>query len=204
MGRQQSLLAFPTVDETRGGYGNGWFSVFQGGRIYWSSTTGARWMTGDIRARYVAMGAEKSFLHYPTTNYLVTASGKGRYQHFQSGSIFWSSATGAHPVGGAIRNKWASLGWERSWLGYPRAGEFVITNGRRQNFQYGYITWNRTTGVVSNVPVLTTGRGYTGGSRRGRAGHVCWLSGVTTILGVPRHRQGDGAPLWSPTRPGSP
>ncbi|MDF3046214.1 MAG: repeat-containing protein involved in peptidoglycan biosynthesis [Ornithinibacter sp.] len=149
MGRQQSLLGFPTVDETRGGYGNGWFSVFQGGRIYWSSTTGARWMTGDIRARYVAMGAEKSFLHYPTTNYLVTASGKGRYQHFQGGSIFWSSATGAHPVGGVIRQKWASLGWERSWLGYPRTGEFLITNGRRQNFQYGYITWNRTTGVVS-------------------------------------------------------
>lgn len=145
LGRQQSFLGFPTVDQVPGRYGTGAVGAFQGGLISWSAATGARWIRGDIRTKYVALGAETSFLHYPTTDQRVTGSGVGRYQTFQGGSIFWSSATGAHPVRGGIRAKWASLGWERSWLGYPKTDDFAIKYGSRQNFQNGYITWNRNT-----------------------------------------------------------
>ncbi|HZB49770.1 MAG TPA: hypothetical protein VE547_11820, partial [Mycobacteriales bacterium] len=34
-------------------------------------------------------------------------------------SIYWSPDTGAHPVHGDIRARWAQLGWEESYLGFP-------------------------------------------------------------------------------------
>ena len=44
---------------------------------------------------------------------------------------------------------WASLGWERSRLGYPTTDEFSVTGGRRSTFQHGYIFWNATTRVTT-------------------------------------------------------
>ncbi|GAB16036.1 hypothetical protein ARGLB_105_00010, partial [Arthrobacter globiformis NBRC 12137] len=44
------------------------------------------------------------------------------YSHFSGSggaSIYWSPKTGAHEVHGAIRAKWAALGWEKGPLGYP-------------------------------------------------------------------------------------
>lgn len=148
LGREQSFLGLPTADETKGGYATGAFSVFQGGSIYWSSKSGARWVTGGIRSKYTSLGAERSSLHYPTSDEKATAGGLGRYQTFQAGSIYWSKASGAHPVVGGIRAKWVSLGAESSWLGYPTSDEFSVTVGRRQNFQKGYLVWNRSTGAV--------------------------------------------------------
>ena len=149
LGRERSFLGFPKTDQITGGYATGAFSVFQGGSIYWSTATGTHWTKGSIRNKFLALGAEKSFLHYPTTHEVVTSGLTGRYQHFQGGSIFWKSGLGAHPVSGSIRSKWASMGWERSWLGYPTGDMYTVTLGRRQNFQHGYLVWKRSTGVVS-------------------------------------------------------
>ena len=148
LGGERSFLRLPTTNETKGGYATGAFSVFQGGSIYWSTKSGTRWVTGGIRSKYTALGAERSFLHYPTSDEKATAGGLGRYQTFQAGSIYWSRATGAHPVVGGIRAKWVSLGSETSWVGYPTTDEFLVPGGRRQNFQKGYLVWNRSTGAV--------------------------------------------------------
>jgi uncharacterized protein with LGFP repeats len=79
---------------------------------------------------------------YPTTDETPTPDGVGRYNHFsKSASIYWSPSTGAWSVHGAIRDRWASLGWERSALGYPTSDEFDVAGGRRNTFQHGYITW---------------------------------------------------------------
>ena len=56
------------------------------------------------------------------------------------GSIYWTPSTGAWSIHGAIRAKWASLGWERSCLGYPVSDEFAILGGRQNNLQHGIIT----------------------------------------------------------------
>ena len=149
LGADTSFLRYPTTDQMASGSGTGRYQTFQGGSLFWSSTTGARWLRGGIREKYLAMGNDASYLGSPTTDQLVTSSGAGRYQTFQGGSIYWSSTTGAHPLRGAIRTKWVALGAEKSWLGYPKSDDFSITNGRRQNFQNGYITWNRYTGVVT-------------------------------------------------------
>ncbi|HYO52734.1 LGFP repeat-containing protein, partial [Archangium sp.] len=45
--------------------------------------------------------------------------GVGAFNHFEGGSIYWKNGLGVAAVFGAIRDKWASLGYERSSLGYP-------------------------------------------------------------------------------------
>jgi len=52
-------------------------------------------------------------------------------------------------VYGAIRAKWAELGWENSALGYPMSDEYAVTGGRESEFQKGYITHNATTGALT-------------------------------------------------------
>jgi stage II sporulation protein D len=51
-------------------------------------------------------------------------------------------------VRGAIRARWAQLGWENSRLGFPTSDEYAIPGGRRSDFQGGYITWTPATGAV--------------------------------------------------------
>jgi hypothetical protein len=148
LGWERSWLGYPVTDVMATPSKNGYLTRFQGGTIYSSSATGARYLRGPILAKYVAMSAEASSLRYPTTDTKTTASGLGRYQHFQGGSMFWSSGTGAHPVTGAIRTAWAKLGYERSWLGYPKSDPYTVSVGIRQNFQRGYMVWNRSTGAV--------------------------------------------------------
>jgi hypothetical protein len=80
----------------------------------------------------MALGGPASFLGYPTTDETGTPDGVGRFNHFfNSGSIYWTPATNAWSIHGAIRAKWASMGWERSCLGYPVSDEFAISGGDR-------------------------------------------------------------------------
>jgi uncharacterized protein with LGFP repeats len=88
-------------------------------------------------------------LGYPTSGEWGTPDGLGRANVFQRGVVYWSQGTGAHEVQGSIYNTWASLGWERSALGYPTSGEFSVPGGRQSNFQHGSITWTAATGAVT-------------------------------------------------------
>jgi M6 family metalloprotease-like protein len=76
------------------------------------------------------------------------------------GSISWTPQTGAHEVHGLIREKWASLGRERSWLGYPLTDETPIPGfscagcyGRFNKFEHGDIYYTPDAGAVA-VPDL--------------------------------------------------
>jgi uncharacterized protein with LGFP repeats len=119
---------------------------FQKGRFYWRSGVPAFAVYGAILGEYRVLGTVNSFLKFPTTDESPGANG-GRYNHFQGGSIFWTSSTGAHVVYGAIRAKWAALGWERGFLGYPRSDEVAVTGGRASQFQGGNVYWSSTTGA---------------------------------------------------------
>ena len=79
----------------------------------------------DIDVKYAQLGGAAGFLGAPTTAENTAPDGVGRYRHYQGGSVYWSPATGAHEVHGAIRGLWAQLGWERSWLGYPVSNELT-------------------------------------------------------------------------------
>lgn len=149
LGWERSFLGYPLTDESKCPDGIGRYNHFQGGSIYWSPATGAWEVHGAIRNKYASLGWEKSFLKYPLTNESKCPDGIGRYNHFQGGSIYWSPATGAHEVHGAIRSHWASLGWEKSFLKYPISDELVVFGGagRISHFQKGSIYWSPTAGV---------------------------------------------------------
>ena len=149
LGGPRSALGFPRTDELATPDGRGRYNHFQAGSVYWTSATGARDVRGGIRQTWASLGWERSALGYPTTHEQGTPDGRGRYNHFQSGSIYWTSSTGAREVRGAIRQKWASLGWERSSLGYPTSNEFAVPGGRATDFERGRIRWDAATGQVT-------------------------------------------------------
>ena len=105
----------------------------------------------DIDIKYAQLGGSTGFLGSPVINESVTPDGSGRYRHFQGGSIYWHPSTGAHEVHGAIRGKWSSLGWERSFLGYPTSDEQSTEDatGRFSEFQHGSIYWSPATGALA-------------------------------------------------------
>jgi hypothetical protein len=146
LGWERSFLGYPTSDET-GTAQNGRYNSFQGGFIMWSLASGAHEIHGAILNKYASLGWQNSFLGFPVSDETGTPDGVGRYNHFQNGSIYWTPSTGAHEVHGAIAAEWASLGWERSVLGYPTSDEYNFNGGRRSDFQGGYILWDAQHGV---------------------------------------------------------
>ena len=155
MGWERSFLGYPLTDESPTPDGLGRFNHFQGGSIYWTPTTRAHEVHGTIRDKWASMGWERSFLGYPLTDESPTPDGIGRFNHFQGGSIYWTPTIGAHEVHGAIRDKWASMGWERSFLGYPISDELGATNGGRvSSFEHGSITWTQSGGAVPSEVVV--------------------------------------------------
>ncbi|HVH44273.1 MAG TPA: C39 family peptidase [Labilithrix sp.] len=145
LGGCAGFLGAPLTDEMTAPDRAGRYSVFEGGSIYWTQSTGAHEVHGAIRDAWKEVGWEAGTLGYPITDELVTPDTIGRFNHFQKGSIYFSPATGAHEVYGAIRDKWKSLGWEQSALGYPVTGEYGVNGGRRSDFEHGSITWRSAT-----------------------------------------------------------
>ncbi len=137
------------VGDVEYGVGDGFYRRYQHGIIYFLPPSGPCWVHGAILAKYRALGADASLLGYPTTDELATPDGAGRYTHFERGSIYWTYGTGAHEVHGAIREKWAALGWEKSWLGYPKSDELESTEkGYVSVFEKGSIYWWPDTGAI--------------------------------------------------------
>jgi uncharacterized protein with LGFP repeats len=149
LGWEKSFLGYPTSDETTAPDGVGHYNHFQNGSIYWTPQTGAWEVHGAIRDKWAGLGWEKSALGYPTSDETTAPDGVGRYNHFQNGSIYWTPQTGAWEVHGAIRDKWASLGWEKSVLGYPTSDETTAPDGvgHYNHFQNGSIYWTPQTGA---------------------------------------------------------
>jgi LGFP repeat len=152
MGAFNGPQGYPTSDEASTPNGTARYNNMQNGGIYWSSATGAQAIYGAIYQKWGQYGYEGGILKLPTTSETSTPDGVGRYNHFQgqNGSIYWSPSTGAHELQGMIKSRWAALGWENSYLGYPTSDEFAIAGGRQSNFQHGYITYNTSTGKVTD------------------------------------------------------
>ena len=77
---------------------------------------------------------------------LDEGDGRGRSRDYEHGSIFFTPQTGAHEVHGDIRDLWASMGFERSKLGYPVSDEMDMPGGRLSRFEHGEIRWTPTGG----------------------------------------------------------
>ena len=104
-----------------------------------------------IAARYSALGGAKGFLGAAQNAVTPCPDRVGFFRHFNGGSIYWSPASGAHEVHGLIRQKWAAMGWERSFLGYPTtdetAGRDSRHEGRFNHFTGGSIYYHPAAGT---------------------------------------------------------
>jgi hypothetical protein len=105
----------PDVEAVPGGF----VARFGERDIYYSDAAGAVEIYGEIKRKYDHLGGPAGLLGLPHTDELGTPDGQGRFNHFAGGSIYWTKRTGPMSVRGSIRDLWASLGWERSGLGYP-------------------------------------------------------------------------------------
>ena len=146
---ERGLLGYPQTDETTTPDGVGRFNHFENGSIYWTPATGAYEVHGAIRQHWAHLGWETSPLGYPQTDETTTPDGIGRFNHFENGSIYWTPATGAQEVHGAIHQHWADQGWEKGQLGYPLTDETTTPDGigKFNHFQGGSIYWKPTIGA---------------------------------------------------------
>ncbi|MFN2557654.1 MAG: galactose oxidase-like domain-containing protein [Nitriliruptorales bacterium] len=149
LGGASGFLGSPVGNEFTTPNGLGRARHYQGGSIYWTPATGAHEVHGAIRDKWSSLGLESGFLGFPLIDETATDDGVGRFNHFQGGSIYWTPATGAHEVHGAIRDKWSLLGWEESILGFPLTDETSTPDGvgRFNHFQGGSIYWTPATGA---------------------------------------------------------
>ncbi len=103
-----------------------------------------------IDQKYESLGGQKSFLGKPTTEEAVCPDGIGRYRHYEHGSIYHNPISIYDPcaIYGQIRTKWADMGWEKSFLGYPISDEMDTPDGGRYSiFERGYIAWTPQKGA---------------------------------------------------------
>lgn len=125
-----------------------------GCQVYWPSPYE---VCGAIRDKYNALGGPGSFLSFPNSAELTNPGNTGKRTQFLNGPIYWSSATGAHPVVNSFLNRWGVNGYETGWLKYPTTDEIVLPDGgRRQEFQFGaiYVAFQNAVGsAIRNGPI---------------------------------------------------
>jgi uncharacterized protein with LGFP repeats len=92
LGYENGCLGYPSSQELPSSDG-GVYQQFQGGVAYWSPSSGAHALCGDLLTAYGSTGYEKGSLGYPTSDEYGIAG--GRRVDFQRGYIEWSAATGA-------------------------------------------------------------------------------------------------------------
>lgn len=149
--------------------------------------------SGEIGTRWTALGGAGGLLGAPTSNEFDVPSGRG--QHFARGDIYWSTATGAHEVYGAILDRYLRMGGAAGPLGLPVAGEVRVPGGRASDFRYGSVYWSPGTGAWSVQGLIRD--------------HYRALGGPGGLLGFPVQDEGavpggrsslfrNGTVLWSP------
>lgn len=102
-----------------------------------------------ISLKYASLGGADGVLGPKVGDQQMTPDGVGYYQTYQRGVIYFTKETEAHEVHGEILAKWAELGLEKSFLGYPLTDEISTPDGigRFNHFQGGSIYWTPDTGA---------------------------------------------------------
>lgn len=128
---------------------NGFYQSFEKGDIYYSTATGAFAVKGGIRDKWKATKSVNGDLGYPISQQKPLESGNGVYQKFENGFIYSTPASKEQIIvkKDAIGKVWEKQGKHESKLGYPISNEYSPNNEKRQDFQKGYITWDKKNGA---------------------------------------------------------
>ncbi len=188
----QTLLGLPTSDEMNvPGVSGARMNTFQGGTIYWSPATGAHVVYGGIGAKYSSIGGPVAYGLPVSDEANVPGVSGVRVTRFQNGgAIYWSAATGAHTVYGAIGVEYTATSHEsdaygrnvQGLLARPTSDEMNVlgVSGARMNtFQGGTIYWSASTGA--HVVYGAIGAEYAATAHETDA----YGRNVQTLLGLP-------------------
>lgn len=128
---------------------SGCYQSFQHGDISWSVATGAHAITGSILGAWSADGGQAAQIGLPRGDTTCGLVRSGCGQDFQSGSLYWSPATGVHELQGSVRSEWLASGAQNGPLGYPVSDTWCGARGGgcAQAFEGGAVYWSAATGA---------------------------------------------------------
>ncbi|ORV91262.1 hypothetical protein AWC11_11710 [Mycobacterium interjectum] len=137
--------------------GDGFALDFDGGKMFYTTETGARFVYGPVLDKYEALGGPVgSDLGFPTINEVPGLAGPdSRVATFSASDkpvIFWTPDHGAFVVRGAMNAAWDKLGSSGGVLGAPAGDETYNGEVTSQKFSGGEISWNRKTKEFSTNP----------------------------------------------------
>lgn len=144
-GGPDGVLRLPSTGEQS--HADGRRQGFTGGSVYWSARTGAHLVFGAVLEEYRATGEADGPVGWPVAE--ESAVPGGVVERFSLGGIYWSPATGAHEVHGAVHGRYAALGGPAGFLGLPTADEADVPLGRVSTFVGGRIYWTPATDAHS-------------------------------------------------------
>ncbi|WP_193043227.1 LGFP repeat-containing protein [Mycolicibacterium baixiangningiae] len=137
--------------------GDGFGQNFAAGKMFFTPATGAHWMQGAVLEKYESLGGPAdSDLGFPTID-----EGPGRvgpdsrnatFSAADKPVIFWTPATGARVVRGALNAAWDRLGGSAGVLGVPAEDEVYRGDVVSQKFTGGQLSWNRRDKTFTTVP----------------------------------------------------
>jgi uncharacterized protein with LGFP repeats len=145
----RGMLGYPLGIPGCGAPRDGCVQRFQGGALYWTGPTGAHVVAGTVRTGWTKAGGSGGALGYPVTDTICGLRDGGCGQNFSGGSVYWSDATGARVVSGAVRSRWTAARGVYGNLGYPRTSTIcgLRRGGCGQHFTGGSVYWSPATGA---------------------------------------------------------
>lgn len=153
---EQGPLGYPTSDRKEDFLAH--YNEFQNGTIISYRDTGVHTILQPILDKYnePGLGWYKSVLGYPTSEQYPISNVAFR-QDFQGGTIFnhTDSSIGTHAINGKVYDKYAELGFEQSYLGYPISDVKFYNNGIYEcHFQRGSIRYEIGSSLANDIPDL--------------------------------------------------
>jgi uncharacterized protein with LGFP repeats len=137
--------------------GDGFALDFDGGKMFFTTDTGAKFVYGPILDKYEMLGGPvNSDLGFPNINEVPGLAGPdSRVATFSASDkpvIFWTSEHGAFVVRGAMNAAWDKLGSSGGVLGAPVGDATYDGDVTSQKFNAGEISWNRKTKNFTTTP----------------------------------------------------
>src|SRR5579875_895888 len=130
---------------------------FDGGKMFFTPATGAKFLYGPILDKYESLGGPvSSDLGFPAINEVPGLAGPdSRVSTFSASDkpvIYWTPDHGAFVVRGAINSAWDKLGSSGGVLGVPVGDETYNGEVATQPFSGGQVSWNRLIKTFTTTP----------------------------------------------------
>ena len=137
--------------------GDGFALDFDGGKMFYTTATGAKFVYGPILDKYEIAGRsgrQRSGIpdHQRSSRPGRTRQPGGTFSASDKPVIFWTPDHGAFVVRGAMNAAWDKLGSSGGVLGAPVGDETYDGEVTSQKFSGGQVSWNRKTKEFTTDP----------------------------------------------------